>query len=266
MRNFRKTLADDIALQERLLVQYERELQTLPKGILEESCGGRVVHYIDEAGREHGSEKTAEVKKKISRRKLLEKKVQAIQENLTRQKKLYDKYISYTDENIMDKVARVYRKILLREKERPVSGDGKRKGHKSLTGEALDSKSEVIIAMLLDIYGVKYYRGVKLYWPYGLSDEAELSRAELDLPVYVVPDFVFVLPSGEKIYWEHLGVLGDKKYSIHWMKKLVFYHWIGITQGVNLIVTADDCNGAVDPAVIADIIETKLAPLIANPR
>ena len=44
MRNFRKALADDISLQERLLVQYERELQALPKGILEESCGGRGVH------------------------------------------------------------------------------------------------------------------------------------------------------------------------------------------------------------------------------
>lgn len=268
MRNFRKALADDISLQERLLVQYERELQALPKGILEESCGGRVVHYIDDAGKEHNSEKTADVQAKVSRRKLLEKKVQAIQENLTRQKKLYDKYISYTDENIMEKVARVYRKILRREaerKEQSASGDGTQKGHRSLNGEAMDSKSEVIISMLLDVYGVKYYRGVKLYWPYGLPDEAELSRAELDLPVYVVPDFVFVLPSGEKIYWEHLGLLGDKKYSIHWMKKLVFYHWIGITQGVNLIVTADDCNGAVDPAVIAEIIEMKLAPLITKP-
>ena len=114
MRNFRKALADDISLQERLLVQYERELQALPKGILEESCGGRVVHYIDDAGKEHNSEKTADVQAKVSRRKLLEKKVQAIQENLTRQKKLYDKYISYTDENIMEKVVRVYRKILRR--------------------------------------------------------------------------------------------------------------------------------------------------------
>ena len=275
MRNFRKALADDISLQERLLVQYEKELRTLPTGILDESCSGKVVHYIDAKGKDHNSEKTKAVMIKISRRRLLEKKIHVIQENLKRQKKLYEKYISYTDENIMDKVARVYRKILLREKEKAEqaaehehssSGGGEKTGHRSLTGKELDSKSEVIISMLLDVYGIKYYRGVKIYWPYGMSEEAERSWAELELPVYVVPDFVIILPSGEKIYWEHLGMLGDKKYSVRWMKKQVFYHWLGITQGVNLIVTADDCNGSIDPAAVADIIETKLAPLITKAK
>ena len=177
--------------------------------------------------------------------------------------------MSYTDENILEKVARVYRKILLSEQEKAeqaaAGNQPGTKGHKSLSGKELDSKSEVIISMLLDVYGIKYYRDVKISWPYGLSEEAERSWTELELPLYVVPDFVFVLPSGEKIYWEHLGLLGDKKYSLRWMKKLVFYHWMGITEGVNLIVTADDCNGTIDPAAIADIIETRLAPLIANP-
>ena len=99
-----------------------------------------------------------------------------------------------------------------------------------------------------------------------LPEEAEASKLEMDLPDVVVPDFVFTLPSGEKIYWEHLGMLGVKKYSVQWLKKLIFYHWLGITQGVNLIITADDCNGVIDPAAVADIIETKLAPLITKPR
>ena len=269
MRNFRKALADDISLQERLLMQYEKELKTLPDGILEESCSGKVIHYIDKKGREYSAGETKAVMEKISRRRLLEKKICVIQENLARQRKLYEKYVSYTDENIMEKVARVYRKILQREQEKAeqaaVHDEPGKAGHKSLTGKELDSKSEVIISMLLDVYGIKYYRGVKIYWPYGMPEEAERSWAELELPVYVVPDFVFVLPSGEKIYWEHLGLLGDKKYSLRWMKKQVFYHWLGITQGVNLIVTADDCNGTIDPAAVADIIETRLAPLITNP-
>lgn len=61
-------------------------------------------------------------------------------------------------------------------------------------------------------------------------------------------------------------MLGDKKYSLRWMKKQVFYHWLGITQGVNLIVTADDCNGSIDPATVADIIETRLAPLVIKAK
>ena len=202
MRNFRKALADDISLQERLLGKYEKELRTLPKGTLDESCSGKVIHYIDEKGKEHNSKKTEAVMIKISRRRLLEKKIKVIQENLTRQKKLYEKYIPYTDENIMEKVARVYRKILLREQEKAeqaadhvnsVTSESERTGHRSLTGKELDSKSEVIISMLLDVYGIKYYRGMKIYWPYGMSEAAERSWRELELPIYVVPDFEVLL-------------------------------------------------------------------------
>jgi hypothetical protein len=213
---------------------------------------------------------------KISRRRLLEKKISVMHGNLVRQRKLYEKYVSYTDENVLCRVARVYRKILMGEKERAEASrrenlqksqsvtEAGKKSHKSLSGEELDSKSEVIISMLLDVYGVNYYRGVKIYWPYDMPEAAEESYRELELPVYVVPDFVFILPSGEKIYSEHLGMMGNKKYSIRWMKKQVFYHWLGITQGVNLIVTADDCNGTINPAAVADIIERSLAPLIPN--
>ena len=41
-------------------------------------------------------------------------------------------------------------------------------------------------------------------------------------------------------------------------------HYMGITQGVNLIVTADDCNGTIDLEAISELIESKLAPLLSQ--
>ena len=277
MRNFKHSLMADMALQERLLVQYENELRRLPKGTLKPSCSGKVVHYVDEGGNEFGTEQTAQVAAGVSRRQLLEKKTKWIRQNLKRQRKLLAQYRSYTDESVLAKIGSVYGRILLGEKAEAnqmgqtadsgtMVSQFEKAGHKSLEGVEMDSKSEVIISMLLDAYGVKYTRGEAIVWPYGMSAEAEQSRMELQLPGVVVPDFVFVLPSGEKIYWEHLGMLGKKEYSLRWMRKQVFYHWMGITQGVNLIVTADACNGVIDPAAIAEIIETKLAPLITKPR
>lgn len=89
-------------------------------------------------------------------------------------------------------------------------------------------------------------------------------KAALKLPDVIVPDFIFTLPDGRKIYWEHLGLVGDQKYALQWMKKLQFYHYMGITQGVNLIVTADDCNGTIDLEAISELIESKLAPLLSK--
>ena len=74
----------------------------------------------------------------------------------------------------------------------------------------------------------------------------------------VLPDFTIMLPGGENLYWEHLGMLNKPEYAEDWMRKMLFYHWMGIDHGKNLIVTADDCTGHIDQMVIAEIIRTQI--------
>ena len=47
---------------------------------------------------------------------------------------------------------------------------------------------------------------------------------------------------------------------------MMFYFWMGITPGVNLIITADDCNGTIDMEAISEIIESQLQTLIRYPK
>ena len=73
--------------------------------------------------------------------------------------------------------------------------------------------------------------------------------------VILHPDFAILLPSGELILWEHLGLLRKKEYALKFGEKLHFYNLAGYTLGVNLILTADDANGSLDMQAVARIID-----------
>lgn len=60
-----------------------------------------------------------------------------------------------------------------------------------------------------------------------------------------IPDFSFSTPYGDRIIWEHLGMLGVPEYKASWEKKLKFYESIGYTLGENLFTTQDHENGAI---------------------
>lgn len=77
-------------------------------------------------------------------------------------------------------------------------------------GDLVRSKSEVIIANLLYQYGMDYEYEAKL-------------KYEQDKPA-IEPDFTIMLSNGEKIYWEHLGMLGLEGYDNRWLKKQEIYN------------------------------------------
>ena len=276
MRNFRHSLLADMELEKRQLVQCRKELRMLPGGGLKSSGkGGERLYFRSQDGKEQYIRTDSKLSAGVSRRRFLEKRVKILESNLKAQGKLLEKYISYTDENIMNFLAGVYREqmeVWLQRKRAAVLSDdgmegyGGRPRHKTPDGEGRDSKGEVILSMAFDAFGIPYAYGQPLFWQHGRSAAADRARETYGLPEVIVPDFIFTMPDGRKIYWEHLGKLDDEKYVLRWMKKLQFYYWMGITQGVDLIVTADDSNGTIDMEAISEIIESKLAPLIVNPR
>lgn len=116
--------------------------------------------------------------------------------------------------------------------------------HKTVRGELVRSKSEVIIANLLHDAGIDY------------DYERELSLGEdgIRIPDFTIDD----AESGTIFYWEHCGMMGDAHYAKRWEAKKALYAKHGIEEGKKLIVTQDDFNGGIDSAVICALIQKYL--------
>ena len=80
--------------------------------------------------------------------------------------------------------------------------------HKTVDGNFVRSKSEVIISNLLYSSGIKYSYEEKLFYAAG---------------EFILPDFTIYLPDGKKIFWEHIGMAGNEKYDKNWIRKMDIY-------------------------------------------
>jgi len=119
--------------------------------------------------------------------------------------------------------------------------------HTTSRGEAVRSKSEVIIADRLAAANIDYIYEEEL-----LID---------DLPRY--PDFtIHDDDSGIDYYWEHLGMLSNPEYKEKWGNKLEWYHKNGIKEEGGkrgtLIITCDDEKGGISSQEIDRVIREKL--------
>jgi hypothetical protein len=119
--------------------------------------------------------------------------------------------------------------------------------HRTIRGEAVRSKSEVVIANMLAERGIEY-----VY-------EQPLRGADgsVRYPDFTVEDAA----SGEIVYWEHLGMLHIDSYRRRWEHKLAWYEEQGVLrreQGGGkegtLVVTVDDERGAIDSQEIEQLI------------
>jgi ATP-dependent DNA helicase RecQ len=80
--------------------------------------------------------------------------------------------------------------------------------YSTIKGDLVRSKSEVIIANLLQQSRLNYKYEVKL---------------EYEKDKCIEPDFTINLLNGKTIYWEHLGMLGLPDYDNRWIEKQQIY-------------------------------------------
>jgi len=124
--------------------------------------------------------------------------------------------------------------------------------NKTSRGEAVRSKSEVIIADRLAHYGIPY------------SYEKPLTIAG----VTRFPDFTIEDEERGKIfYWEHLGMMQDPAYRARWQVKLQWYkengilpHGEGGGHKGTLIITEDNEQGGISSQDIDRLIKEVLNP------
>lgn len=80
--------------------------------------------------------------------------------------------------------------------------------YKTVDGNHVRSKSEVIICDLLAKSGIKYKYEEPLYYQPGK---------------HIMPDFTIYLKNGDIRFWEHVGMLGNEKYTSNWANKVDIY-------------------------------------------
>ena len=126
--------------------------------------------------------------------------------------------------------------------------------HRTKRGDLVRSKSEVIIANELLAQGVDRYQ-------YEVA--LKLSNGETRYPDFTIVDD----DSGERYYWEHLGLLHSPDYAARWERKLRAYrasdilpHSEGGGSAGTLIITRDDAAGGIDAKALAELIAELLAP------
>jgi len=112
--------------------------------------------------------------------------------------------------------------------------------HKTIRGEMVRSKSEVIVANILDKMKIEY------------TYEEPL---DVNGKTYI-PDFTLRY-QGKTAYFEHLGMLRNKTYKKHWDEKRANYESVGIAETLgNLIITEDGIDGSMNATLIDSKIQT----------
>ncbi len=114
--------------------------------------------------------------------------------------------------------------------------------HLTANGEKVRSKSEALIAGLLNSYHI----------PYKYEEELLLEERTY------YPDFTIRRPKDGKIfYWEHFGLVEDPEYARKMDRKIAEYRQSGISQWDNLIASYDT-KGAINIQMIQNLIKAFL--------
>lgn len=123
-------------------------------------------------------------------------------------------------------------------------GDGE--GYRTLRGDFVRSKSEVIIADRLHMKGIPYR--YEIYFPMEFEDIN-----------YVYPDFeILNMRTREEFLWEHLGKMGDEGYSETQLKKISGYVRSGFIPGKNLLLSFESRNRPLDTCYVDAMIDAFL--------
>jgi hypothetical protein len=122
--------------------------------------------------------------------------------------------------------------------------------HRTVRGEMVRSKSEIIIANALHGKSLDY-----------LYEHPLTIDGVTKYPDFTIED----MESGETFYWEHCGMLHVPSYRRRWEEKLAWYRGCGILpceegggENGTLIITHDEANGSIDSKSIQDLIEKEL--------
>ena len=104
--------------------------------------------------------------------------------------------------------------------------------YRTLKGDYVRSKSELVLSNLLYSLGIEYTYGPKVI----------LGGQEREADFFVVSK----LDRRRTYYWEHCGMMDDPEYRRRFGEKMEAYRAEGYREGKDLIVTYEDRNSGLD--------------------
>jgi hypothetical protein len=114
--------------------------------------------------------------------------------------------------------------------------------HRTRAGIPVRSKSEVVVADILEALGISYEYEKPLY-------------SRTDKRDFRLPDFT-VSYEGDVLYWEHLGMLNVPTYREEWERKHDWYKANGFAD--RLITSEDAPDGGIDASAIERIARARI--------
>lgn len=269
-----KVIADK-ELQELLSEKMRSELIDLPEGSLcQKTIRGKKYFYHYTYLNSTKNEKTPKEKQKylskketalkinLQRKGYIEKSLCLLNQNIAAARDFLEKYEPFTPVDIIGKLSEAYSDFSI-DNYTKIFGSANHFNtdewklrtetttkiypenltQNTASGLKVRSKSESIIAMLLDVNEI----------PYRYEDPLLINEH------IFYPDFTVMRPADQKIfYWEHFGMLGNQHYEEQMQKKLLEYISHGLMPWDQLILTTESNEDAFDAEYINKIIKILL--------
>ena len=255
-KSVRNTLKDRYELISQTVKNIENDLARLPEGrIIARKINGKTYYYIDdeETKDRYLDQNSTSLIKDLIQKSYLKTVLKSAKRELAALEKMMKLYPAELCEDIFaklpeDRKAFATPMIPGNEKDArkwmdaPYTRKPFKKGapvYKTLRGERVRSKSEVIIADRLYAYGIPY-------------------RYECPLMVgnqVIHPDFSMLrMSDGKVIYHEHCGKMDSPEYAEDMVKRVNSYNQAGIIQGDRLTFTFETTSTPLDIRVIDRLI------------
>ena len=251
--------------ESKLLERFEKEILTFPEGSLSlKKVKGNAYIYLQNktlAERRLLSPKKkedADMIEKIRKKYFVKKSISQLRKNKKIMESLLRGLNPFDPGEIRNQMSSVYREVQIIEWKSKMDlalekWKVKDKGesflypeglrHISAKGQRVRSKSEAIIADLLDYKNILY----KYEEPLNICGQK------------FSPDFtIFRSFDNRIIYWEHFGMINDTEYKKNMEMKLLAYRNSEIIPWDNLILTFDSIEGNIDVSMISAIIDKML--------
>ena len=227
--NFRDSTKAQLNYLRRLIKLEEKQLKDMPSGrLVEKRAKGRTYYYVEKNGMLHSLLDQSEEKETYLLKKQLTQRVRNAKEDIPLLEKLLNRYIPVIGTEAQWNSA---------QSEEDYKEEEKTHCYK---GVYYRSKSEIVVAAMLDSYEIPYKYEIKVK----ANGRGFLS------------DFFIKRPKDHKLFiWEHSGMVTDDRYRRRLFSKLENYHNDGIDLWNNLIMSFDQVDGRLDVDEVEKIIK-----------
>ena len=263
MEEIRKLLKE----REEFLLQLKREkekaLKTAPEGLLRVCSSGNRLQYSQRTDPKdfngiYIKEKDIRLARGLAQKDYDQKVLKVIEKELGCIEKYFSNYPKYSVEQVYEHLHTERQKLIcpIREtdeqyvqKWNAIEYEGKgftddAPEFYTNRGERVHSKSEWMIADLLDREGIPY----RYEYPIYLKGYGK-----------VYPDFtVLNVRKRKEIYYEHLGMMDSPTYAEKAINKIQMYEQNGIYEGENLLLTYETSKTPINPKAILRNIQRYL--------